>query len=77
MKKLFIAILAVCTFVGASAQNNAGKSDDLARIVLNSVVPDGITGMPDGAKKFLKNKIDQIATQNGVGGNAINPKFIK
>jgi hypothetical protein len=76
MKKILIAILVTCNILVVSAQNNAGKSDDLARIILNSVVPEGINGMPDGAKTFLRNKLNQIATQNGVGGDAINPKFI-
>jgi hypothetical protein len=76
MKKLIIGILAVCSFMAASAQNNAGKSDDAARIVLNTIIPQGIEGMTEGTAKFLKNKLDQIATANGVGGSSHIPKFI-
>jgi hypothetical protein len=58
------------------AQNKAGKSDDLGRIVLNSFVSDQVENLPSSAKNLLKNKMSQIATKNGVGGSKLNPQFI-
>ncbi|MCH2023181.1 MAG: hypothetical protein MK207_11950 [Saprospiraceae bacterium] len=58
------------------AQNKAGKSDDLGRIVLNSFVSDQIENLPSSAKNLLNNKMSQIATKNGVGGSKLNPRFI-
>lgn len=69
---LFIAV----TAFKSSAQNKAGKADDLGRIVLNSYVSDQIEGLPASAEKMLENKMSQITTKNGVGGSALIPRFI-
>lgn len=76
MKKLSIILLSVFAFaVMAKAQNNEAKADDYARIALHSAVPN-IADMPEAAKKMLKNKLDQVATNTGAGGSAKNPRFI-
>ena len=60
----------------AQAQNTAGKSDDIGRIALTSFVPDQAENLPPIAKNMLVSKLSQITTQNGVGGNPIDPRFI-
>jgi hypothetical protein len=71
------AAFLVGTAVSSTAQNKAGKLDDLGRIVLNTYVADNAgEGMSSSAKKMLGNKLSQIATKNGMGGSSLNPKFI-
>jgi hypothetical protein len=76
MKKLIILSLMLITCLGAYAQNTKGKSDDLARIALNTYIPDQIEGLTPGARNSLENKLSQIATANGMGGSVFNPRFI-
>ncbi len=74
-----IAILFLALMVGSIssfAQNSAGKTEDLGRIVLNAYVPDQIENMPAAAASMLTNKLNQITTQSGMGGSALNPRFI-
>lgn len=75
MKSIFLIILIVSGFY-TYAQNTAGKSDDVARIVLSSYVPQQIENMPEAARSMLTNKLSQIVTQNGMGSNDINERFI-
>ena len=58
------------------AQNTLGKTEDLGRIVLNSYVSPQIEGLPASAERMLSNKMSQIASANGLGGSALNPRFI-
>lgn len=58
------------------AQNDKGKTDDLGRIMLSTYVPEQIEGMPDIAMSSLENKLSQIASANGMGGNSYNSRFI-
>jgi hypothetical protein len=76
MKKLIILSLMLITCLGAYAQNTKGKSDDLARIALNTYIPDQIEGLTPGARNSLETKLSQIATANGMGGSVFNPRFI-
>lgn len=75
MKKLLLSILIIMG-CNSYAQNTAGKSDDVARIVLAAFVPQQIDNMPDAARSSLTNKLSQIVTQNGMGGSAYNQRFI-
>jgi hypothetical protein len=75
MKKLIISLLLMAC-VGAYAQNDKGKSDDLARIALNTYIPDQVEGLTPSARNSLETKLSQIATANGMGGSAFNPRFI-
>jgi hypothetical protein len=75
MKSIILSILIVVGY-NAYAQNNAGKSDDLARITLATFVPPQIDEMPEAARSLLSNKLSQIVTQNGMGGGAFNQRFI-
>jgi hypothetical protein len=52
------------------------KLSDFNRIILNTYVPIQIEPLPDQAKSLLENKLSQIASSNGMGGSAINQRFI-
>jgi hypothetical protein len=75
MKKL-ILLSFIASFFSINAQNNAGKQNDMGRIVLAAYVPQQIDKMPDAARSMLANKISQIVTQSGMGGSAMNERFI-
>ncbi|BDX37229.1 hypothetical protein CYCD_05840 [Tenuifilaceae bacterium CYCD] len=73
-----IIILTALAFIGystVSAQNSQGKTDDLGRIALATVVPDQAEGIPQSARQLIANKMEQIAVQNGLGASAANPRF--
>ena len=71
MKKplLFVAI------VFLSFITKAQKLDDFGRIVLNTYLPQ--TGeLSASAHQLLSTKLDQIATNYGMGGSQVNPRFV-
>ena len=72
MKKelLFILLLLFTSTVNAQI-----KLDDFGRIVLNTYLSDEID-IADEAKKLLSNKLSQFASNNGMGGSQVNPRFI-
>lgn len=72
MKK-FIEVL-ILTFIAVSS-NAQVKLDDFGRIVLNTYLPDKIA-IPTEAKNLLLTKLDQITSNNGMGGSQANPRFI-
>ena len=72
MKKI-IAVL-ILTFV-AITSNAQVKLDDFGRIVLNTYLPDNIV-IPSEAKDLLLSKLNQITSNNGMGGSQVNPRFI-
>lgn len=76
MKKFITLILVLVSQFLALAQNNKGKSDDAGRITLAAVVATDIDGLTPSAQKFLKNKLNQITSKNGMGGSAVNERFI-
>lgn len=73
MKKVFLLSFAVVFNVLLFAQS---KSSDAGRIILNTVVPQQPEGLTGTAKANLENKLSQIATKNGMGGSALNPRFV-
>ena len=75
MKKILLSLLMIIGY-NAYSQNALGKSDDAARITLAAYVPQQIYKMPDPARSILANKLNQIVTQNGMGGAANNERFI-
>lgn len=75
MKK-YISILLVLLSLPSFSQNNKGKADDEARIILASYVSDQIKGFPVEAKDMLKSKLDKIATASGMGGAQNSSRFI-
>ncbi|MCB0479924.1 MAG: hypothetical protein KDC83_00770 [Flavobacteriales bacterium] len=79
MKNIISAfgLLFLMTLLGSelNAQNNASKTDDLGRIVLNGYVSPSL-GIPESARNLLTNRLNQAATKSGMGGSAVNPRFI-
>lgn len=71
--KNFIAVL-IFTVV-AITSNAQVKLDDFGRIVLNTYLPDNIA-IPTEAKNLLLTKLNQLTSNNGLGGSQINPRFI-
>jgi hypothetical protein len=70
-------ILLVLTFLlSIQFQTQAqAKLEDFGRIILNTYLPDN-NAIPAEAKKALETKLNQITTINGMGGSAVNPRFI-
>lgn len=73
MKKYTLLIILVSVF--ACKSNAQPKLSDFGRIVLNTYLPDNIS-IPHEAKGLLTTKLNQIASNNGMGGGSINSKFI-
>lgn len=73
MKKIQLVILLILSFqfhIQAQA-----KLEDFGRIILNTYLPDN-SSIPAEAKKALETKLNQITTNNGMGGSSANPRFI-
>ena len=76
MKKIFMfSVLLGLGMSMASAQNNLGKTDDIGRIVLSPYVVSNAS-IPQYAESVLNNKLQQIAAKNGVGGSAVEKRFV-
>ncbi len=54
---------------------NTPKLDDFGRVVLNTYLSEKID-LPAEAKSLLETKLSQIASNYGMGGSAVNPRFI-
>ena len=72
MKKILSVFVILNIIAGVTAQ---AKLDDFGRIILNTYLPDNIA-IPSEAKSLLTNKLSQIASNNGMGGSQVNPRFI-
>lgn len=70
--KLFSVFMLCLFFSYAYSQNNYGKSDDEARIVLNTFVPKNILENAPSARKLFLTKLGQITSRNGLGGSQAN-----
>lgn len=75
MKKILLIVFLFLTTISYSQIENI-STNDAARIVLNGYVIDYGNKIPEEAKSQLLIKLTQIATENGMGGNSINPRFI-
>jgi hypothetical protein len=74
MKTLLSFILLFLSFV-STAQNSLGKSDDIARIVLNTYVPADANIKP-AAQKLFETKLNAIVAANGMGGSGASQRFL-
>lgn len=74
MKTLLSFILLFSSFV-STAQNSLGKSDDIARIVLNTYVPADANIKP-AAQKLFESKLNAIVAANGMGGSGASQRFL-
>ena len=59
-------------FTFTFSQNDFGKSDDQARIVLNTFISDGVLESTPNARKLFITKLSQITSRNGLGGSSAN-----
>ncbi|MFZ4465038.1 MAG: hypothetical protein ACOYN5_14415 [Bacteroidales bacterium] len=73
---IFLMIILGLGIISVKAQNSVGKSDDMGRISITAFVEENMNGMPQGAREFLTNKLNQITTLNGLGGGSANPRFV-
>ncbi len=73
MKKILL-VLTLLLSIQFQTQAQA-KLEDFGRIILNTYLPDN-NAIPTEAKKALETKLNQITTNNGMGGSAVNPRFI-
>jgi hypothetical protein len=72
MKKIITLLILTFAAITINAQV---KLDDFGRIVLNTYLPDNIA-LPAEAKNLLITKLNQITSNNGMGGSQANPRFI-
>jgi len=72
MKKIISVLIFTVVAISSNAQV---MLDDFGRIVLNTYLPDNIA-IPSEANTLLITKLNQITSNNGMGGSAINPRFI-
>jgi hypothetical protein len=73
MKKILILLLALTSLYSHTVAQT--KLDDFGRIVINTYLPDNMP-LPAEAKNLLVTKLNQITTNNGMGGSQVNPRFI-
>ena len=76
IKSLITAITLLVFLPNILAQNTTGKTDDFGRIVLSVYIPQQEEGIKEAARNVLANKINQIITKYGFGGEAYNERFI-
>ena len=67
-----LSIIALLFFTFTFSQNDFGKSDDQARIVLNTFISDGVLENTPNARKLFITKLSQITSRNGLGGSSAN-----
>lgn len=73
MKKIQLVILVLLSF---QFQTKAQvKLEDFGRIILNTYLPEN-NSITAEVKKALETKLNQITTNNGMGGSSANPRFI-
>jgi predicted Rdx family selenoprotein len=72
MKKLITAII-ITTFVTATYAQVA--LNDFGRIIINTYLPENLN-IPSEARGLLLTKLNQITSNNGIGGSQANSRFI-
>ncbi len=61
--------------VVVNISNAQVKIEDIGRIVLNTYLPEK-TSLSNDVKTLLETKLNQISSNNGMGGSQVNPRFI-
>jgi hypothetical protein len=73
MKKLMITCISLFLFMGGYAQNTTIKRSEnggnSGRVTLAAYIPDQADDLPVAARNMLGNKLNQIISQNGFGGD--------
>ncbi len=69
--KVILGLLVAISYSG----NAQVKSDDFGRIVLNTYLSEKLT-IPTEARQLLQTKLSQMASDYGMSGSLVNPRFI-
>lgn len=72
MKKYILISIFIVSALSSQSQN----LNDAGRVVLNAVVLDPSNIIPEEAETQLINKLNQIATAQGISGTSLTPRFI-
>jgi hypothetical protein len=75
MRRYLIIVFALCLFGNTARSQNSTKLDDFGRIVLNTYLSEQMD-IPAEARKLLDTKLSQVASNYGMGGSSVNPRFI-
>ena len=75
MIRYLIIVFALFLFGNTARSQNSPKLDDFGRIVLNTYLSEQID-IPAEARKLLDTKLSQVASNYGMGGSSVNPRFI-
>jgi|LauGreDrversion4_2_1035121.scaffolds.fasta_scaffold149680_3 hypothetical protein len=77
MKKILLIIVGLTVgLTNLNAQNSEKSYNDNERVVIAAYVPKQIENFPEAARSMLMNKLNQILSNNGLGGSASNERFI-
>ena len=76
MKILLLISFSISVCFNIYAQDLSSKKTNSPTIGLSTYIPEQIENVPEAAKSILSNKLSQIVTQNGIGGNASANRFI-
>tara|TARA_R110002051_G_scaffold274139_1_gene334884 strand:- start:2364 stop:3491 length:1128 start_codon:yes stop_codon:yes gene_type:complete len=69
---IILSLILFASYSFCLGQNEYGKSNDDARIVLNTFIPEKVLENTPSARKLFETKLGQIATINGLGGGETN-----
>ncbi|MES2063228.1 MAG: hypothetical protein V4456_14980 [Bacteroidota bacterium] len=73
MKKLIITCMSLFLVIGAYAQKTtivrSANGGDSGKVTLAAYIPDQVDDLPEAARNMLGNKLNQIISQNGFGGD--------
>ena len=73
--KLIILILILIKF-SLIAQDDSPKKNEFGKIYITSILPTTNLKFSNEVNTFLKNKLNLITTQNGLGGDGMKSRFI-
>ena len=75
MRRYLIIVFALFLFGITARSQNSPKLDDFGRIVLNTYLSEQMD-VPAEARKLLNTKLSQVASNYGMAGSSVNPRFI-
>ena len=74
---IYLSIVLLSLNINLSiGQNDLKKTDDVGRIALNSVMFPQAEPLNSSVEKAIINKLNRITSKNGIGGNAVDARFI-
>lgn len=75
MKKLFLVIVGAIISLSLFSQNSVEKLDDAGRIILSPFISSD-SSIPASSRNLIINKLNQIVSNNGIGGQSLDGRFI-